>query len=185
MSASVSTKIKTLDIVYIAMCAIMIAVCSWISIPMMVPFTLQTFGVFLTVAVLGGKKGSLAVLTYLLLGAVGIPVFSSFTGGIGCIMGSTGGYIVGFLLAALVMWALEHFFGKKKWVLVLSMVLGLLVCYVFGTIWFMVVYTNNTGAVGVWTTLSWCVFPYIIPDILKIVLALTVRKKLISVIKIE
>ena len=158
MSASVSTRIKTLDMVYVAMCAIMIAVCSWISIPMLVPVTLQTFGVFLTVGVLGGKRGSLAVLT--------------------------GGYIIGFLFAALVMWGMEQFLGKKRWVLILSMVLGLLVCYVFGTIWFIVVYTNNTGEVAVWTALGWCVFPYIIPDILKIVVALTVCKKLAKVISI-
>lgn len=184
MSASVSTRIKTLDMVYIAMCAVMIAVCSWISIPMLVPVTLQTFGVFLTVGVLGGKRGSLAVLTYLLLGTVGIPVFSGFTGGIGSLLGSTGGYIIGFLFAALVMWGMEQFLGKKRWVLILSMVLGLLVCYVFGTIWFIVVYTNNTGEVAVWTALGWCVFPYIIPDILKIVVALTVCKKLAKVISI-
>lgn len=184
MSASVSTRIKTLDMVYVAMCAIMIAVCSWISIPMLVPVTLQTFGVFLTVGVLGGKRGSLAVLTYLLLGTVGIPVFSGFTGGIGSLLGSTGGYIIGFLFAALVMWGMEQFLGKKRWVLILSMVLGLLVCYVFGTIWFIVVYTNNTGEVAVWTALGWCVFPYIIPDILKIVVALTVCKKLAKVISI-
>lgn len=184
MSASVSTRIKTLDMVYVAMCAIMIAVCSWISIPMLVPVTLQTFGVFLTVGVLGGKRGSLAVLTYILLGTVGIPVFSGFTGGIGSLLGSTGGYIIGFLFAALVMWGMEQFLGKKRWVLILSMVLGLLVCYVFGTIWFIVVYTNNTGEVAVWTALGWCVFPYIIPDILKIVVALTVCKKLAKVISI-
>ena len=184
MSASVSTRIKTLDMVYIAMCAVMIAVCSWISIPMLVPVTLQTFGVFLTVGVLGGKRGSLAVLTYLLLGTVGIPVFSGFTGGIGSLLGSTGGYIIGFLFAALVMWGMEQFLGKKRWALILSMVLGLLVCYVFGTIWFIVVYTNNTGEVAVWTALGWCVFPYIIPDILKIVVALTVCKKLAKVISI-
>ncbi|MBQ2800306.1 MAG: biotin transporter BioY [Lachnospiraceae bacterium] len=184
MSASVSTRIKTLDMVYVAMCAVMIAVCSWISIPMLVPVTLQTFGVFLTVGVLGGKRGSLAVLTYLLLGTVGIPVFSGFTGGIGSLLGSTGGYIIGFLFAALVMWGMEQFLGKKRWVLILSMVLGLLVCYVFGTIWFIVVYTNNTGEVAVWTALGWCVFPYIIPDILKIVVALTVCKKLAKVISI-
>ena len=184
MSASVSTRIKTLDMVYVAMCAVMIAVCSWISIPMLVPVTLQTFGVFLTVGVLGGKRGSLAVLTYLLLGTVGIPVFSGFTGGIGSLLGSTGGYIIGFLFAALVMWGMEQFLGKKRWALILSMVLGLLVCYVFGTIWFIVVYTNNTGEVAVWTALGWCVFPYIIPDILKIVVALTVCKKLAKVISI-
>ena len=97
-----STKIKIWDIAYIAMFAAVMAVCSWISVPATVPFTLQTFGVFLAVGTLGGKRGSLAVLTYLLLGAVGAPVFAGFSGGIGCILGSTGGYIIGFLFSALV-----------------------------------------------------------------------------------
>lgn len=151
----------------------------------MVPFTLQTFGIFLAVGVLGGKRGSLAVLVYLLLGAIGIPVFAGFTGGIGIILGNTGGYMVGFLFTALAMWAMESLLGKKRWVLAFSMLLGLLVCYVCGTTWFMLVYANNSGAVGVWTALTWCVFPYIIPDILKILLALNISKRLVKIIKIN
>ncbi len=179
-----STKTKIYDVAFIAMFAAVMAVCSWISVPATVPFTLQTFGVFLAVGTLGGNRGSLAVLTYLLLGAVGAPVFAGFSGGIGCILGSTGGYIVGFLFSALVMWAMEHFLGKKKWVLALSMVIGLLVCYAFGTAWFMIVYANNTGAIGLWTALSWCVFPYIIPDAVKIVLALVLCKRLAKACKL-
>lgn len=172
MSASGTTKMKTSDLAYIAIFVAVMAICAWISIPATVPFTLQTFGVFLAVGVLGGKRGSLAVLIYLLLGAVGAPVFTGFAGGIGYIMGSTGGYIAGFLFSALLMWGMESLFGRKKWTLALSMVLGLLVCYAFGTAWFMFVYTNNTGAIGVWTALAWCVVPYVIPDGIKIVLAL-------------
>lgn len=179
-----STKTKIYDVAFIALFAAVMAVCSWISVPATVPFTLQTFGVFLAVGTLGGKRGSLAVLTYLLLGAVGAPVFAGFSGGIGCILGSTGGYIVGFLFSALVMWAMEHFLGKKKWVLALSMVIGLLVCYAFGTAWFMIVYANNTGAIGLWTALSWCVLPYIIPDAIKIVLALVLCKRLAKACKL-
>ena len=179
-----STKTKIYDVAFIALFAAVMAVCSWISVPATVPFTLQTFGVFLAVGTLGGKRGSLAVLTYLLLGAVGAPVFAGFSGGIGCILGSTGGYIVGFLFSALVMWAMEHFFGKSRWVLAISMVIGLLVCYAFGTAWFMIVYANNTGAIGLWTALSWCVFPYIIPDAVKIVLALVLCKRLARACKL-
>ena len=95
--------IKTRDIAYIAFFAVVIAVCSWISIPTVVPFTLQTFAVFLTVGVLGGKRGTLAVFVYILLGVCGVPVFSGFSGGIGVLLGQTGGYIAGFLFSALVM----------------------------------------------------------------------------------
>lgn len=185
METSVSTKFRTVDMAYIAMFAVMIAVCSWISIPATVPFTLQTFGVFLAVGVLGGKRGTLAVLVYLLLGTVGVPVFAGFSGGIGCLLGSTGGYIVGFLFSALVMWLMERLLGKKPWVLALSMVLGLLVCYAFGTVWFMQVYAKTSGAIGLWTALGWCVFPYIIPDTIKIILAMVLSRRLAAAIKLR
>ena len=175
---------KTRNMVYIAMFAVLISICSWISIPSAVPFTMQTFGIFLAVAVLGGKRGSLAVLVYLLLGLVGVPVFAGFSGGIGCLVGTTGGYIVGFQLTALVMWAMEAMLGKKNWVLFLSMVLGTAACYAFGTVWFMYVYARTTGAIGLGTALGWCVIPYIIPDLLKAALALALRGRLCRAIRI-
>lgn len=185
MEKTAALKFRTVDMAYIALFAVMIAVCSWISIPATVPFTLQTFGVFLAVGVLGGKRGTLAVLVYLLLGIVGLPVFAGFSGGIGCLLGTTGGYIVGFLFSALVMWAMERGLGKKPWVLALSMVLGLIVCYAFGTVWFMQVYAKTTGAIGLWTALGWCVFPYIIPDLVKIVLAMVLCKRLAAAIRLR
>ena len=129
MTTAATTKnSKTLDMVYIAMFAVLIAICSWISIPTMVPFTLQTFGIFVTVGILGGKRGSLSVLIYLLLGAIGVPVFAGFSGGVQALVGTTGGYIIGFLLSALLMWGMEKLLGRKTWVLALSMVLGLVAC---------------------------------------------------------
>ncbi|MBQ6455597.1 MAG: biotin transporter BioY [Mogibacterium sp.] len=171
-------RLSTADYALIALFAAVMAVCSWISIPATVPFTMQTFGVFLTVGLLGGKRGTLAILVYLLLGSIGAPVFSGFTGGIGHILGPTGGYMVGFILTALLMWLAEHLFGKSVPSLAVSMVLGLIVCYAFGTAWFMNVYTKSTGDIGLMTALGWCVFPYIIPDVIKIVLALLLTKRL-------
>ena len=171
--------------VYIALFAVLMAVCSWISIPAAVPFTMQTFGVFLAVAVLGGKRGTLAILVYLLLGAVGAPVFAGFSGGISALVGSTGGYIIGFLFLALVMWLMERLLGKKTWVLAVSMVLGLVVCYAFGTAWFMVVYARNSGPIGLATALGWCVIPYIVPDLVKIALALLLQKLLSPAIRLR
>lgn len=178
MQAEKSNRMKTRDLVYCAVFAALIAVCAWISIPMTVPFTMQTFGVFATVGLLGGKRGSLSVLVYLLLGAVGLPVFAGFKGGIGALMGTTGGYIVGFLASALVMWGLERLWGRSPRALLASMVLGLLVCYALGTVWFMAVYASTTGPVGVATVLGWCVFPFLIPDGVKIALAMLVSARL-------
>ncbi len=69
-------KLSVRDISYIGMFAVIIAISSWISIPTAVPFTMQTFGISAALAVLGGKRGTYAVLTYLLLGGVGVPVFA-------------------------------------------------------------------------------------------------------------
>ena len=164
MSTMTATRSKTYDIVYIGVFAVIMAICSWISIPTTVPFTLQTFGVFIAVGVLGGKRGSLAVLVFIILGAIGVPVFSGMTGGVGILLGSTGGYIIGFLFSALVMWAMEKLPVKNAFTQILSMILGLVVCYAFGTVWFMVVYSRANGPVGLAAVLGWCVIPFIIPD---------------------
>ncbi|EEG48453.1 BioY family protein [Blautia hydrogenotrophica DSM 10507] len=176
---------KTRDMVYISFFAIVIAIGSWISIPTMIPFTLQTFAVFITVGILGGKRGAAAVSLYILLGVVGIPVFAGFKGGIGVLLGNTGGYILGFLLTVLVMWGIEKLFGKKTVTLFFSMILGLIVCYAFGTAWFITVYMRTSGNIGVMTVLSWCVIPFILPDLVKIALAILVSKRVSRYTKIE
>lgn len=178
------SKLSVRDMAYIALFAVMMAVCSWISIPYVVPFTLQTFAVFLAVGVLGGRRGTMAVLVYLLMGAVGLPVFTGFSGGIGHLLGSTGGYIVGFVFTALVMWGMERIPGSRTVVLAVSMVLGLLVCYAFGTAWFLLVYARTTGPVGVWTAVGWCVAPYVVPDLMKLALALVLRRRLRRAIRL-
>ena len=171
-------KRKIYDMAYIAVFTVIIAICSWISIPTLVPFTLQTIAVFLSVAILGGKRGTLSIIIYVLLGAIGVPVFAGFSGGFGIILNTTGGYIIGFILSALIMWLMETMFGRKLPVQALSMVLGLLACYAVGTVWFMFVYMRQTGAIGLTTVLGWCVIPFLIPDAIKIALALTLSNTL-------
>ena len=94
-------QFRVVDLTYMAVCAALIAVCSWISIPAAVPFTLQTFAVFCVLGLLGGKRGTVSILVYILLGAIGLPVFSGFNGGIGALLGTTGGYIIGFIFVGL------------------------------------------------------------------------------------
>lgn len=181
---SSSGRMKTADMAYIALFAVVLSICSWITIPGIVPYTMQTFGVFIAVGVLGGKRGTLAVLIYLLLGAIGLPVFSGFAGGIGYLLGATGGYILGFAFAALVMWGMERIAGRKKRVLFFSMLAGLVVCYGFGTLWFLLVYYGQISGIGLWTALTWCVFPYVIPDLIKIGLALALSRKISKSLRI-
>ncbi|MBQ8165268.1 MAG: biotin transporter BioY [Clostridia bacterium] len=174
---------KTRDAVFIALFAVLIAVCSWISIPTAIPFTMQTFGVFFALNFWGGKKGTICVVIYLLMGIIGIPVYANGTAGIGIIMGTTGGYMIGWIFSGLVMCFFETLIGRKIWAQFISMLVGLLVCYAIGTAWFMVVYAQTAGAVGLWVVLCWCVFPFIIPDLAKLVLVLWFTQRLNKITK--
>ena len=177
-TSTASTRLRTRYLTHVALFAVLMAVCAWITIPMTVPFTLQIFAVFAALATLGGRRGTYAVAVYLLLGAVGLPVGAGFQGGLGWLLGTTGGYIVGFLCIALIYWLMTAKLGESLPVSIAACVLGLAVCYVFGTIWFIAVYARTTGPVGVMTALGWCVFPYVIPDLLKLVLAVTLSQRI-------
>ncbi len=175
---------KTLSMTYMAIFAALIAICSWISIPSSVPFTMQTFAIFLTCGLLGGKRSTIAVLVYLLLGAIGLPVFAGFSGGLGALFGMTGGYLIGFVFIGLIAWLFEKLFGKKAPALIAALVVGLIVCYAFGTAWFMFMYTKNVGSIGLTGVLGMCVFPFIIPDLIKMALALILTNRLKKFIKL-
>ena len=166
----------------IALCAALLAPCAWLSIPTQPPFTMQTFGVFLTLLLLGARDGAIAIALYILLGAMGAPVFSGFNGGMGALLGPTGGYIVGFLLIC----PIYGLLCRNKaglWAKALALFLGLLACYAFGTAWFMVVYTSSKGAITLGAVLGMCVIPYIIPDAVKIAVALLLTKALKRFVK--
>ncbi len=173
---------QTKDLVYVALCAVLMAVCSWINIPSAIPFTLQTFAIFCTLGLIGGKRGTAAILVYLLLGALGLPVFAGFSGGVGILFGITGGYLLGFILMGLVYWLGERLGKGKRVVEIGSMVLGLALCYAFGTAWFMFVYARQSGAVTLATALAWCVIPFIVPDLVKMALAILLSQKLSKVL---
>ena len=96
-----SGKLSVRDLTLMGMMTAVMAVCAWITIPFTIPFTMQTFGVFITLRLLGGRKGTAVIGLYILLGIVGVPVFSGFGAGIGVLAGPTGGYIAGFLLTGL------------------------------------------------------------------------------------
>lgn len=172
-----SSRLRSLTM--IALSAALMAVCSFITVPNpFVPFTLQTFGLYVTILLLGGRRATLAVLLYLALGAVGLPVFSGFRGGIGALLGFTGGYLIGFLFCSLTAWGLEKLLPEGTLREGLSLAIGTLVCYAFGTAWFVAVYTGEKGPIGLMTVLTTCVLPFLIPDALKGVLALIVSGRL-------
>lgn len=175
-------KSTTKDMVFIALSTTIMIVCAFITIPFSVSITMQTFALFTIIGLLGTKKAFISVCLYLLLGIIGLPVFSGFRGGIGTLLGVTGGYLIGFLFTALISGCLLHLFTKKKSVsaplYLLAMSSGLLACYAFGTLWYIFLYTNSTGSISFTSVLSLCVFPFVLPDIAKIVLSFYVVKLL-------
>lgn len=171
----------TKELTFTALMAVLIIVCSWISIPTTVPFTLQTFAIFFSLVLLGGKCSTFSVLTFLLLGAVGLPVFSGFNGGVGALFGLTGGYMLGFLFTTTIFWASELVF-KNGWKRIIrsifSMLIGLAVCYLFGTFWFMHVYALDNNVISFSGALMVCVIPYLGFDLLKMAVAVILGERL-------
>lgn len=142
-----------------------------------VPFSLGTLAIYFVVTVLGRKLGTLSVLIYILLGAVGLPVFTNFSGGLGKLLGPTGGYILGYIFMALIC---GYFVDKRPGSLALTaagMVLGTIVLYLFGTLW--LAYQANLSFSA---ALAAGVIPYIPGDLVKmaagVVAGSQVRKEL-------
>ena len=180
------------DLVLISISAALITICSWISIPIgPVPFTLQTMGILAVMLTVGGRRGTLAILVYLAMGACGVPVFAGFKGGIMSFAGPTGGFLIGFVIAALVYWLLEKLIFKrlmtttvKTWIFgAVNSVLFEIVMYITGIIWFMTVYAAQNGPVGLGTVMTLCVVPFIIPDIVKLIVAVAAGERAGKLVK--
>ena len=158
-----SLKIK--DMAFIAMSTAILAVLAQISIPLPsgVPLTLQTFAVALLGYLLGVRRGLAAVGLYLLLGAIGVPVFASFHGGAGMLVGVTGGFLFGFFFLA-------GFCGlvgeRNKGLAALLSLGGLLLCHFLGVSWFALI--SNTGWAASFVLVS---LPYLVKDVLSLVAA--------------
>ncbi len=185
-SKTSASRLRTLDLTYIALFTVLIAAGAWVSVPVPAPlveFTMQTFAIFTALLVLGGRRGTYAILAYLLLGAAGAPVFAGFRGGLGVMLGATGGYIVGFFVQGLLYWAVTAKLGETLPVKAIACVAGLTVLYAFGTAWYVVVYAQAAGPVSVLTALGYCVFPFIVPDLLKLGLALVLSRRLQGFLK--
>ena len=174
------------DLVLISISTALITVSSWLSLTIgPVPFTLQTMGILAVMLACGGRRGTLSILVYLALGFCGVPVFAGFKGGITVLLGPTGGFLAGFVLAGLIYWLLESVLFKKlmtgtvkTWIFgTLNSVIFEVVMYFTGVIWFMTVYAAQTGPVGLATVLGWCVIPFIIPDIVKLIAAVVIGER--------
>ena len=158
----------------VALSAALLVICSLIAIPAAVPFTLQTFGVFVILVILGGRKGTLGILLFIVLGLIGLPVFSGGRGGPAALFGPTGGYILGFVLTGLCFCLNERLFRDSLPMQTAALLIGLLLCYAFGTVWFIRVYTSE---ITLSNALALCVWPFVLPDLIKLALALLVGRR--------
>lgn len=168
---------RIVNICLIALTAAVTAVCAWVTVPGAVPFTLQTFGVFLALETLGAKRGTLAVIIYIALGMAGLPVFSGFRSGVAVVLGPTGGYIAGFVLCGLVYMLFEKV-PEFRWRNIAAAASGMCLCYLFGTLWFMFFNRSQGSSYEFGAVLSICVLPFIIPDVLKITAAVIIAKRI-------
>lgn len=166
---------KTTALVLCGIFAALMAICSFITIPLgftPVPINLATLGVFLTGGILGKKYGSISLIVYILLGAVGVPVFAGFKGGLGVLAGPTGGYIIGYLAAAFLTGLLVELVFTKTGTdsgqrsaksstsrfigIILAMIAGLAACYALGTAWFMISTGTGLGAALISASSRFC-----------------------------
>lgn len=161
-----NSKVKTM--VTTAMVTAVICVMAPFSIPIgPVPISLTLFAIYIGLYAIGWKWGTVSILLYILIGLVGLPVYSNFSSGIGKLLGPTGGYIFGFIFVGIIAGLFIDLFENKIYMHVIGMVLGVIVCYLFGTIWFAKVMEGYTFT----TALAACVYPFIPADIIKMIIA--------------
>ena len=176
------SKEKIKSYVLVSLFTAIIAIASFITIPSPVPFTLQAFAIFCSLTVLGGKRGLACVILYIFLGIIGLPVFANLSGGLGHLLGATGGYVLGFILTALIYYIITKFLGNSTKIRAVGLSLGHLACYAVGTLWYAAVYLGDVSFKSILSTLTICVAPFIIPDIVKIVAAIFIGNKLSAII---
>ena len=164
-------------LVIVAVCVAFIAICSYITIPFAVNFSLQLFAVFLIAGCFPPIISVSATALYVLIGIIGIPVFSGFNAGISALLGASGGFIISFPLIALIISAFQKYYRKNTLIYIPIASASLLICYAIGSIWYAYVFCFRNPCSYI-TALTVSVFPFIIFDIAKLLLAFVLIKKL-------
>ena len=172
MEKTTATKLSVLQMALIGVMAAVMCILGPLSIPLPVspvPISFTNLAIYITLYVLGMKAGTVSYIIYLLIGLIGAPVFSGFTGGPSKLAGPTGGYLVGFIFMALLAGFFIDKFPKKYWLHIVGMVLGTAICYIFGTIWLCV-----QLKMGFIPGLALGCFPYLPGDAAKIIISVIV-----------
>lgn len=160
------------DIVVVVGGSLLIALCAQLAIGWPVPVTGQTFAVLMIGALLGARRASLSVLAYIAEGAVGLPVFAHGRAGLAVLSGQTGGYLVGFVVAAYVVGLLaEKGWDRRVGTTILAMVFGNMAIYAFGLLWLCCLIFMGRLPISVNEILTVGLYPFVLGDLLKMVLA--------------
>lgn len=160
-----TSKYQLKDLTFIALMAALMCILGPLSIPIgSVPISFTNLVIYIIMYVLDTKRGTIAYLLYLLIGLVGVPVFSGFTSGPGKLLGPTGGYLIGFVFLAIITGLFTDRFAKNHALCIFGMILGTAVCYAFGTAW-LAYSTQMTFSAA----LAVGVLPFIVEDLVKIV----------------
>jgi len=169
-SGKKKTKLTVFDMTKVALMTALLCALAPHTLPIgPVGITFGSFLVYMAGTILGPYLGSLSILLYLLIGMAGLPVFSNYSSGLAKLMGPTGGYLIGYIPCAIIIGLAMKFYKKGLQgivVILLGAVVGTAVLYVFGTAWFMVVYTKD---ITLGAACKLCVFPFIPLDCVKIV----------------
>lgn len=170
MNDTVSATPKKMSVKTIAVIGVLTAVTcilAPLSIPIGdVPISLTNLVIYFGLYILGTRRETVSYIVYLLIGLVGVPVFSGFTAGPAKMFGPTGGYLIGFIPLAVIAGFFIEKSGRKLVLSMIGMILGTAVCYIFGTVWYVLVMKTSVQA-----ALTMCVYPFIVFDIIKMVLA--------------
>lgn len=172
MREHVLKKLKTRDMAHIALAVALNAVCAFITIPATVPFTLQIFGVFFTLEYVGGRRGAIAVWIYLLMGAIGLPVFAGFRGGFSVLLSATGGFLMAFAAVAL-LYFIADICRLPRILHYPLAAISLALVYFGGCAWFVYMMGGSLKH-----ALLICVVPFILPDLVKVTLAFLLSDRL-------
>jgi biotin transport system substrate-specific component len=173
-------KFSIRNMCYCAIFAALMAICAQIHIPFAsTHITLQTFAIFLALLTLGGFRGTVSVGLYLLLGAIGLPVFAGFRGGLHLYTMESGGFLIGFMLTSLLYWAITAEFRPKKWGKVVTMAIAMIPCYSLGIYWMYRFYSIQVMP----STYLITMVTFLIPDCLKFWLAWIISKRLQRFVK--
>lgn len=171
------------SMIFIALFATLMCIGAWIHFPGPVPATMQTFVVFVALGLLGSKSTFIMLCVYVAVGAVGLPVFSGFNSGVGALTGPTAGFIWGFLLGVPVFYIFEKYFSHKKSLIIIGYIIYILIHYIPGALWYCRFTVGEINLPGLLSSTLVTVVPFIIPDGIKLLVAILTINRLKKIIK--